>query len=337
LTFKNQRRGEMKMNSMSKVVAIISTAGIFAIGACSSDDAENSWDKAEMSQSGGKYDADLEAKICKEHGQPSDCDVCQVANWYNDGACDSFCRNYDLEDCGGECLTATDCKEDPGHNCEWICTQDHICEEECVECQTTDDCTEDPGLGCEWVCSEQNECEKMCECNSSDDCPPDRTELCFGDIPMDECCGYGCVGECIEFCNNCQEEACWPEGRCFEGKCESGPPACGQPPDAACQFDMNQEDCEANSGLWECSPVIEPPACSCKCPAGDAGCPCWNSNHCQGACIGIQLPWDTVEFHELVEACAKTSVGRCSDRIEILPFYCNCVFFEDQFQVMCVD
>jgi len=50
----------------------------------------------------GKYDDSLESKLCKQHGQPLDCDVCQVANWYNDGECDSFCRNYD-EDCGAQC------------------------------------------------------------------------------------------------------------------------------------------------------------------------------------------------------------------------------------------
>ena len=51
-------------------------------------------DKAEFS---GKADAAAVARWCKKLGEPAFCDICDVAGWYNDGSCESFCPRKDLD------------------------------------------------------------------------------------------------------------------------------------------------------------------------------------------------------------------------------------------------
>ena len=48
-----------------------------------------------------KTDSDVVSRMCRDLGQPGDCDICQAAGWYDDGECDTFCSVPD-GDCAGD-------------------------------------------------------------------------------------------------------------------------------------------------------------------------------------------------------------------------------------------
>ncbi len=51
-------------------------------------------DKAEFN---GKADGAAIARWCKKLGEPAFCDICDKAGWYNDGTCETFCQQPDLD------------------------------------------------------------------------------------------------------------------------------------------------------------------------------------------------------------------------------------------------
>ncbi len=52
---------------------------------------------------GGKADSDAVRALCRDAGAPTNCDICGVRGWYNDGECDEFCGGTD-PDCEGSPL-----------------------------------------------------------------------------------------------------------------------------------------------------------------------------------------------------------------------------------------
>lgn len=76
------------------------SCGPFLIFACSCAAAtpESSLSAKQDAQS-AKADGLSQAQMCSKFGYDDDCDICSVAGWYEDGACDGFCPKPD-PDCG---------------------------------------------------------------------------------------------------------------------------------------------------------------------------------------------------------------------------------------------
>lgn len=85
---------------MYKVVILLVCAFTFS---CSADTPEN--EPVSKDQFGTKSDSSLEERVCREAGEPSGCDVCEVQGWYNDNNCDTFCAQPD-----------PDCDTEPSNN-----------------------------------------------------------------------------------------------------------------------------------------------------------------------------------------------------------------------------
>jgi len=81
----------MTKRALGSLVLSLSLAG--AIGCSSSGPGPG---KEELAS--GK--ADAAEKLCAAAGEAADCDVCEVADWYDDGECDRFCGHVD-----GDCLS----------------------------------------------------------------------------------------------------------------------------------------------------------------------------------------------------------------------------------------
>ena len=120
---------------------------------------------------------------------------------------------------------------------------------------------------------------------------------------------------------DCQShEDCLQEARCLDCVCQSAPPTCGDPPPPDCEWGVPEQECGPSGGSWECGF-----ACSCWCLAGDEGCPCWDSGHCQGACLADETD------------CAGRIVGSCSRLQGMVQLGCHCVLFEGGFTWICAD
>ena len=104
------------------------------------------------------------------------------------------------------------------------------------------------------------------------------------------------------------------------------PPECGVPRNPACSQGLNEQECWANDGAWECS-YFDPSNCWCGCLTGDEGCLCWDSSHCQGHCVDFDM-WG--------EDCQTLEHGACSDRVT-LPSSCFCIFYGGEATWMCVE
>jgi hypothetical protein len=95
---------------------------------------------------------------------------------------------------------------------------------------------------------------------------------------------------------------------------------------ASCRNDLEQEACLAAHGEWGRWGLA--PVESCRCPTGDAGCPCDRPGDCEGACI---TPLDSA-----AGSCEALTQGACS---EVRPvFGCYCFFGEDgRAHAICID
>ena len=126
---------------------------------------------------------------------------------------------------------------------------------------------------------------------------------------------YGC--ECRDHGD------CASDERCIDNSCRSEPSPCGdQPPHPECMEEPrpeSEDECESRGGLWTCFLF-----CYCLCYSGDVDCPCWNSKHCEGDCLGDK------------DNCVETKIGRCSN---FSPFTlgCNCYFWDGSFGYGCAD
>ena len=76
-------------------VKLLSIAGALAAAVACSAGGTNTIDKPK----GAK--ADAAEKLCQQAGEPDDCDVCDLMEWYDDGECDDFCSTPD-PDCAQE-------------------------------------------------------------------------------------------------------------------------------------------------------------------------------------------------------------------------------------------
>lgn len=79
-----------------------SVALLFLLAACASSTGSPSLDKAQLRGADGKADSSAEGKICALIGAEPTCDLCDIAGWYGDGECDTFCQQHD-SDCGTYC------------------------------------------------------------------------------------------------------------------------------------------------------------------------------------------------------------------------------------------
>ncbi len=89
---------------------LVSVMLVVSFAACSSDKTKDPLTIDKAAAFGAKADTDLQRRICRELGYPADCDVCDLAGWYGDGECDTFCNKPD-SDCGTPCQTELDCPQ----------------------------------------------------------------------------------------------------------------------------------------------------------------------------------------------------------------------------------
>ena len=103
-----------------------------------------------------------------------------------------------------------------------------------------------------------------------------------------------------------------PSFFCIDGECVDTPPECGdEAPECDSQFQENE--CEAIGGIWMYGDDY------CLCLSGDADCPCWNFEHCQGPC--------QVDDGECYECYDSHVLGYCSTYVQI--FETGCYYNQD--------
>lgn len=85
------------MNRLSRFAV-----SLLLVSACSASTDSPTLDKGALAGAGGKADTDVVNKVCIDIGAGPGCDLCDIAGWYGDGECDTFCFNHD-PDCGDVC------------------------------------------------------------------------------------------------------------------------------------------------------------------------------------------------------------------------------------------
>jgi hypothetical protein len=128
---------------------------------------------------------------------------------------------------------------------------------------------------------------------------------------------------CLALVAGCSDGAspCDGDARLVEGECLTEPPACGTPsPVPNCHNLLEGADCLAAGG--EEPPAMYISAGTCLCPAGDDGCLCWDSAHCQGYCVSATY-----------DPCPAEQLGTCSPYANT-PLGSVCYHFDGQFRQM---
>lgn len=72
---------------------------VLGLGACAADENRSAVEKPTDAKS------DSASKVCVALGEPETCDPCELAGWYGDNECDTFCTNPD-PDCGASDVAA---------------------------------------------------------------------------------------------------------------------------------------------------------------------------------------------------------------------------------------
>jgi len=126
----------------------------------------------------------------------------------------------------------------------------------------------------------------------------------------------GCGGN--HFCTS--HDDCDADSRCLYNVCYDVPLPCGKAPPKDCDRDLSHDECAQAGGNWTCYRT-----CYCRCPSGDEGCPCWDGDHCQGACMGDDSSHN----------CSEVVIGTCSQFQEEYKIGCHCVHHEGRFVVLC--
>lgn len=206
---------------------------LVALAACSSNksDGPGTVDKAAAYSS--KADTDLQRRLCRELGEPADCDVCDLAGWYGDQECDTFCNRPD-PDCGAQCKTDKEC---PQIYCITSPCPQSVCVDGLCEIQHSNQC-----FGA-WV-------DQYGTCRSAND----------GLAPSD-CCS----------CEGAVERAGWPSVCLNKHDVTVDYACCDNPVDAGPGGNCAAQDargtglCEAFFGYaWDGASCVGLSGCSCE-------------------------------------------------------------------------
>jgi hypothetical protein len=148
-----------------------------------------------------------------------------------------------------------------------------------------------------------------------DNCPfaPNADQLdTDGDGTGDACQGDGDGDGSPEIGDNCPTANPYQADADGDGLGDACDPVCGEPGKyASCKHGLDQAACGAAGGTFGVDGLSKTPFC--KCPTGDAGCPCNSQNDCEGACWA----WDS--------GCESVLIGECTPMT--LMFSCYCLVY----------
>jgi hypothetical protein len=85
----DQISSSVKWSPTMKTHLIVCAISSFLLASCAADADRIGKPKD------GKQDAT--EKLCKQAGEPENCDICEVQGWYGDGECDDFCPEADAD------------------------------------------------------------------------------------------------------------------------------------------------------------------------------------------------------------------------------------------------
>ena len=274
-------------------------------------------------------DVDKEEAATLMNADPDVIDYCALNGWYNDGECDTFCRQADI-DCGGEkgCEENADCAD--GEFCK---KADGACGAEGACAAVPDSWTEEyaPVCGCDGQTygnggaaagsgvsiDYAGECDAL-ECQPEDCGPMPDTQRCpNGEGPTITCVpeGGGCgwdIGRCETetFCGGFAEDECAEDE------------FCGYEAGDGCGFDDGGSVCKPRP---ESCPEIYSPVCGCDgqtygnaCSANAAGVGIFEAGACEEPgyeCGGPEgLSCDRGQYCELFACGEPDAGGSCQER-----------------------